>query len=46
MWTAFEALPVRAEIQPWFNIPAAFHNMAPFSSAKATSSSAWAFAAS
>ena len=37
MWTASEALPVRTNTQPWFIIPNAFQNKAPFSSAKATS---------
>ena len=45
MWTASEALPVRANTQPWTIIPRAFQNKAPFSSANATSSSNCAFAA-
>ena len=45
IWTASEALPVRLRSQPRPNIPKAFHNAAPFSSASATSSSTRAFAA-
>ena len=30
MWTASEALPVRAKAQPWFNIPNAFQNSGAF----------------
>ena len=45
IWTASEALPVRAKTQPWSIIPSAFQNKAPFSSAKAMSSSDCAFAA-
>ena len=45
IWTASEALPVRAKSQPCAIIPSAFQNKAPFSSAKATSSSTCAFAA-
>jgi hypothetical protein len=40
VWTASEALPVKANTLPWHIIPIAFQNRAPFSSAKATSSSA------
>jgi hypothetical protein len=45
MWTAFEALPVKANAQPWNAIPPACQSMAPFSSAKATTSLASASAA-
>ena len=45
IWTASEALPVKANTQPCIIIPYAFQNKAPFSSAKATSSSDCAFAA-
>ena len=38
-----EALPVRANTQPWFIIPYAFQNKTPFSSAKARTSSDCAF---
>ena len=41
IWIAFEALPVKANTQPWFIIPCAFQYKAPFSSAKATSSYAY-----
>src|SRR5262249_55394045 len=43
--TASEAFPVRTNRRPWLSIPSAFHSTAPFSTAKATSSSARADAA-
>ena len=45
IWTASEALPVRANSQPCNIIPTAFQNERSFSSANATSSSSSAFAA-
>ena len=39
MRTASEALPLAANTQPWSTLPTHFHNKAPVSSAKATTSS-------
>jgi hypothetical protein len=43
--TASAAFPVKTKSPPWNIIPAAFQNMAPFSSAKEMSSFAWILAA-
>src|SRR5262249_35963892 len=44
IWIALEALPVKANTQPWSISPRAFQNKVPFSSASATPSSTSVFA--